>query len=120
MVLLKLVGGISLILLLGSLSPCLSLDPPPDQVLVDVFGPSEGSQDYCHRRPALLLTTGRTLLAFAERAIQEEDGGRCWQSAGATVSVVVKRSKDGGSTWSAAEVVIAGSTVDTVGKCEAS
>lgn len=103
---------ILLVLVLVSGSAYVSLDPPPDMVLTDVFGSSEADL-HCYRRPALLLTSGGTLLAFAERERQEN--GTCWQF-GAAVSVVVRRSQDGGATWSTPEVVIAGSSDDTVGK----
>lgn len=98
-----------LLLLLSTLAS--PLPPPPDLVLQDVF-PSAQLSHYYHRRPALLLTSqGMTLLAFAERSMQEDAG--CWQGG---VSVVVKRSRDGGITWSDASIVISSLPDDAVGK----
>ena len=74
-----------------------------------IFRPGEGGYPY-YRIPALLLA-GRVLLAFAEGRKQRTDHG--W------VDIVLKRSLDGGDTWSALSVVhtesIAGRRQATVG-----
>ena len=68
---------------------------PP--LLVDVYRrDSEGS--HTHRIPALITTTKETLLAFCEaRRSDRSDAGN--------IDIVVKRSEDGGITWSDAQTV---------------
>jgi len=96
-------------------SSSVSLDPPPDLVLVDTFPPA--LDFHCYRKPALLSTSKGTLLAFAERSTRQA-GGSCWGNNGSTggVAVVVRRSKDGGKTWSDPQLVITGSSAVATGK----
>lgn len=59
-----------------------------------------GEADYaCFRIPAIIKTKDNTLLAFAEGRRDE-----CWSDSGDT-DIVMKRSEDGGKTWSRLEIV---------------
>lgn len=71
--------------------------PPPVRSLTDVFvGGEEGYRFY--RIPALAVTSRGTLLAFCEgRKTSEADHG--------DIDLVLKRSADGGATWSPLQVV---------------
>lgn len=77
---------------------------PADMVQRDVFTSSENGY-HCFRRPALLYTSNGTLLAFAEG-----HSTSCADSDTEGVVIVVKRSNDGGITWSPLSLVISGPT----------
>ena len=65
--------------------------------LVDVFVAGDGGY-HTFRIPAVIMTADGTLLAFAEgRKAAAADSG--------DIDLVLKRSRDGGSTWSALEVI---------------
>jgi sialidase-1 len=70
---------------------------PDDLVQVDVFVAGEGGY-HTHRIPSVIATPGGALLAFAEG---RRDGG------GDTgdIDLLLKRSEDGGATWSALAVI---------------
>ena len=73
---------------------------------VDVYSAGEGGY-HSYRIPALVQTKRGTLLAFAEgRRESRQDWG--------DIDVLVKRSRDGGRTWSAA-IVVADLGKDTIG-----
>lgn len=70
---------------------------PPSSVLTYIF--KKGTEGYnCYRIPALIKTKGGTLLAFAEgRKNNCSDEG--------DIDLVMKRSTDGGKTWSKLMVI---------------
>jgi sialidase-1 len=70
---------------------------PDGLVQVDVFVAGEGGY-HTHRIPSVIATSGGALLAFAEG---RRDGG------GDTgdIDLLLKRSEDGGATWSALAVI---------------
>ncbi|MGH9309527.1 MAG: sialidase family protein, partial [Vicinamibacterales bacterium] len=70
------------------------MDPP---VHTDVYVAGEGEY-HTYRIPSVIATPGGTLLAFAEA--RREGAG----DAG-NIDLVVKRSQDGGRTWSAMQVI---------------
>jgi sialidase-1 len=75
---------------------------PTTQVLF-----SRGTDGYdCFRIPALLRTTDGTLLAFAEA--RKPLAGGSWCADAAPIDTVVRRSHDGGRTWSASSIVLGG------------
>lgn len=88
-------------LLLLSLEECLSLGPPPDGVQIDVFTQYEEGYE-CFRLPALLYTSTGTLLAFAEGRGQRT---RSCSDTATDVAVVMKISRDDGTSWSSLSVV---------------
>jgi sialidase-1 len=78
----------------------------PEPVPVEVF--TSGQDGYhTYRIPAILRTAKRTLLAFCEG---RKDSGRDWGD----IDLLVKRSRDGGRTWSR-QVVVADFGGDTIG-----
>ena len=89
--------AISFLLVLFSVPATLAgADPGPSPV--DVF--SSGREGYnTYRIPALIQTKKGTLLAFAEG---RRESGRDWGD----IDVLVKRSRDGGRTWSPAALVV--------------
>jgi sialidase-1 len=72
----------------------------------DLFTPGEGGY-HSFRIPALITTPGGTLLAFSEASDPRPE-------ARANIDMVLKRSLDGGSTWTPLQVVW-GSGLDYVG-----
>ncbi|MEV5509988.1 sialidase family protein [Streptomyces orinoci] len=75
--------------------------PEFEQQVLFKAGSEPGSRYACYRIPAIVTTTKGTLLAFAE--------GRKDNCGDATdIDLVVKRSTDGGRTWSPPRVVNAG------------
>jgi sialidase-1 len=77
-------------------------DPVSTQVLF-----SRGTDGYdCFRIPALLRTADGTLLAFAEA--RKPLAGGSWCADAAPIDTVVRRSHDGGRTWSAPSIVLGG------------
>ena len=74
---------------------------PPGMVQKDVFTSSEGGY-HCFRMPALIYTCESSLLAFAEGRGQHT--GSCSDQAGDVV-IVMRRSSDGGMTWSPLSLV---------------
>ena len=108
-------GWLYLMLHLLLVSSSRSLAPPPDLILVDTFPSAPSDTDlHCYRKPALLSTSKGALLAFAERSTKQA-GGSCWGSNGSDVAVVVRRSKDGGRSWSDPLMVITGSSRAAIG-----
>lgn len=83
---------------------CLTAGPGVTQVEVYVAG-QDGYHTY--RIPAIVRTTKGTLLAFAEG---RKHSARDWGD----IDVLVKRSADGGRTWSA-QITVADFGEDTVG-----
>lgn len=75
---------------------CASDSPPPEPEEQQLFlGGSEGYNIF--RIPALIKTSAGTLLAFAEgRQTLQDDGN---------IDLVLKRSEDGGQTWSPLQLV---------------
>jgi len=93
-------ASISLIALLLSL-PSLGVEPAPSLPLVDVF--VNGQDGYpAFRIPSLITTKRGSLLAFAE--------GRASLRDHAENDIVMKRSTDGGRTWSALQLIHEDST----------
>ncbi|NGO48294.1 sialidase family protein [Streptomyces ureilyticus] len=88
----------------------LSPQPAPDEQRVQpaaettsfeqqvLFKPSQDPEYACYRIPAVVKTTNGTLLAFAEGRVNDcSDAG--------DIDIVLKRSTDGGRTWSPLQVV---------------
>jgi N-acetylneuraminic acid mutarotase len=71
--------------------------PPSDPRLVDVFVAGDGGY-HTYRIPSVIATPKGTLLAFAE-------GRRAGAGDAGDIDLVLKRSVDGGVTWSALEVI---------------
>lgn len=77
---------------------------PFDMVQREVFTSSENGYQF-FRKPALLYTSNGSLLAFAEGHSSASSADRARDSEG--VVIVMKRSIDGGNTWSPLSLVIA-------------
>ncbi len=93
-------ASISLIALLSSL-PSSGVEPAPSLPLVDVF--VNGQDGYpAFRIPSLIKTKRGSLLAFAE--------GRASLRDHAENDIVMKRSTDGGTTWSELKLIHEDST----------
>lgn len=82
-------------------SPARGQQAPP----VDVFASGEAGYHTC-RIPSLILTQKGTLLAFAEGRAAAHDSGH--------IELVVKRSEDGGKSWSPLKTLAADKS-NTVG-----
>ena len=86
---------IVLLVLLSSLAAAQT--QPPEPRYVDVYVKGEGGYD-TFRIPSVIAAADGSLLAFAE-------GRRTGASDTGDIDLVVKRSRDGGATWSALEVI---------------
>jgi sialidase-1 len=85
----------SLLALCVALAPTLRAEPAVEQTDVFVSG-QDGYHTY--RIPAVVRTTNGTLLAFCE-------GRKATGSDTGNIDILLKRSTDGGRTWSAAQFV---------------
>lgn len=96
-------AGLGLAVALGT-GGVASADPlPTTQVLFD-----KGMGGYeCFRIPALIRAVDGSLLAFAEGRTTLPGGS--WCADAAPIDTVVRRSSDGGRTWSAPSIVLSGS-----------
>jgi sialidase-1 len=82
----------------GAHSPTAHTPPAPSLTQQVLFSPAQDPGYTCYRIPAIVKSTHGTLLAFAEGRIDNcGDAG--------DIDVVVKRSTDGGHTWSPLQVV---------------
>jgi sialidase-1 len=94
---LRTVGGLISLLALASWGPLGAAEPGPGLRRTQVFvGGTDGYHTY--RIPALLVTGKGTLLAFCE-------GRKSSRSDTGDIDLLVKRSTDGGKTWSGPVVV---------------
>lgn len=89
------------VLLLATLSCVRSgtraSEPAPDPQFTDVYVAGEGGYN-TYRIPSVIATSKGTLLAFAE-------GRRAGAGDAGDIDLVVKRSADGGATWSPMQVI---------------
>lgn len=82
-------------MLVCTLTPAIAASPPPE--VVTVFTREADDAYAAIRIPAIVQSKGGTLLAFAEGRVLDNDHGEN--------DIILRRSEDGGKTWSDTQVV---------------